>query len=589
MDLAKNCNADSKKFFSFYKMNSAAKSIGPLKANDKLVNSDGEMVELLSDQFKSVYTIEDNSGIAVLQTQYLTEEIMEEMGDIGSDLVREYLKRVKPNKAEGPDEIYARILKECEKELSIPLAIIFSKSLNDSQIPFDWKRANVIPIFKKGDKSKVENYRPVSLTSLVCKILESIIKDNILIFLDDNNLIRDTQHGFRKGRSCLTNLLAFFDEATESFDKGKQLDVSYLDFSKAFDKVPHKRLCLQLKNHGINFKTLNWIEAWLSGRQQRVLLNGTKSEWKDVLSGVPQGSVLGPLLFLIFVNTIENDISSKVLKFADDLKIFRVMEGEHDRDVFQSDLDKLLRWSEIWQMHFNFSKCKIMHLGRVKNANAYKLSGEELEQINMEKDLGVLVNSKLSSSDQVIQARKRALGMLGAINRNVCYKNEKVIVKLYCAYVRPLLEYCVQAWSPTYDKDSWLLERVQKRATKMINGLSNLEYEDRLKALNMFSLKYRRLRGDLIEVFKFVNGQHVGYLKGMFEFNTELRGRGREHKLVIKHSRTRLRQSFFSRRVVGQWNDLPGNVKSAPSLVSFKAQVDEYFTGKDIVYKYYWD
>ena len=260
----------------------------------------------------------------------------------------------------------------------------------------------------------------------MCKILESIIKDYILEFLDENDLIRDTQHGFRRGRSCLTNLLEFFNVATESFDKGKQLDISYLDFSKAFDKVPHKRLCLQLKCHGINGKTLGWIEAWLKGRQQRVLLNGTKSEWKNVRSGVPQGSVLGPLLFLLFINSIENGVDSKVLKFADDLKVLRVIEEKHDQDIFQSDLDKLVDWSETWQMKFNFSKCKIMHIGRVKYENKYEMGGQELLKIEKEKDLGVMVNSKLSSSEQVIEARKKALRMLGVINRNVSYKSEEV-------------------------------------------------------------------------------------------------------------------------------------------------------------------
>ena len=241
-------------------------------------------------------------------------------------VVRVYLKKLKPNKAEGPDAVYARILRECEKETSLPLAIIFSRSLKDTKIPLDWKRANVIPIFKKGDKSDVGNYRPVSLTSIVCKLLESIIKDKMVEFFDENDLIRDSQHVFRKNRSCLTNLLKFLNVATETFDEGEQLDVTYLDFSKAFDKVPHKRLCLQLKCHGISGKTLDWIQLWISGRQQRVLLNGSKSEWREVLSGVPQGSVLGPLLFLVFVNTIDNGIASEVLKFADDMKVFRAIK-----------------------------------------------------------------------------------------------------------------------------------------------------------------------------------------------------------------------------------------------------------------------
>ena len=589
IDFAKNCSADCKKFFSFYKISSIAKTIGPLKHNAALIYEDSEMVEVLSDQFKSVFTKENQSEITLLQPQTLTEDSIRDIGNISSEMVRHYLKRVKANKAEGPDEIYARILRECEKEISLPLAIIFSKSISETKIPLDWKRANVVPIFKKGDKSQVENYRPVSLTSLVCKVLESIIKDKIQDFLDEKDLIKNTQHGFRKGRSCLTNLLEFLDVATESFDEGNQLDVSYLDFSKAFDKVPHKRLGLQLKCHGIRGRVFGWIETWLSGRQQRVLLNGSKSEWQDVLSGVPQGSVLGPLLFLIFINKIENKINSKVLKFADDIKMFRMIRSENDHDIFQSDLNKLVEWSEAWQMKFNFSKCKIMHMGRVHDRNKYDMGGQELAEIDKEKDLGVLVNSKLSSSEQVIEARKKALRMLGAINRNVSYKSDQVITKLYCAYVRPHLEYCVQAWSPILEKDCWLLERVQKRATKMIRGMENMHYEDRLRLLNMYSLKYRRLRGDLIEVFKFVHGQHLGYLKGMFEFNEENRTRCHDHKLTVKLSSTRLRQSFFSRRVVGHWNNLPCNVVSASTLDSFKARLDKYFLEKDLVYKYKWD
>ena len=238
-----------------------------------------------------------------------------------------------------------------------------------------------------------------------------------------------------------------------------------------------------MKNHGINGPIFHWIEDWLSGRQQRVILNGNKSEWENVISGVPQGSVLGPLLFLIFVNTIENDVTSSILKFADDIKLFRVIEDKHDQDGFQSDLDTLVKWSETWQMQFNFNKCKVMHVGRMNIKTVYKMGGQELTQTDMERDLGVMVNGKLSASDQVVEARKKALRMLGAINKNVSYKSAEVITKLYCAFVRPHLEYCVQAWSPTYEKDCWLIERVQKRATKMINGMSNLSYEDRLKTL----------------------------------------------------------------------------------------------------------
>ena len=589
IDLAENCHKDSKKFFSFYKFNTNAKKVGPLKVNGTIVSDESDMVEALNDSFKSVFTIEEGCNLSSLENQaHRTALGMGEIGGVDKLDVLAKLKLIKPNKAEGPDEIYARVLRECEKELCGPLAIIFNKSLTEAKIPLDWKSANVVPIFKKGDRSEVQNYRPVSLTSLVCKLLESILKDKIMDHLIEKQLITESQHGFRKGRSCLTNLLAFLDVATESFDTGKQLDIAYLDFSKAFDKVPHKRLGVQLRNHGIEGGVLNWVLEWLSGRQQRVILNGFKSGWQKVLSGVPQGSVLGPLLFIIFVNRIEDGLDSQVLKFADDIKIFRNIESENDRITLQNDLNNLVKWAETWQMSFNVSKCKVMHAGRVRVRESYEMDSVTLSDIEKEKDLGVVINGKLSVSEQVVESRNKAIRMLGVINRNVAYKNEKVIPKLYCAFVRPHLEYCVQAWSPTYEKDSWLLERVQKRATKMISGFSSLSYEQRLERLGMFSLRYRRLRGDLIEVYKFIQGRGDGYLANMFEISSVNRGRGHQYKLVMNQSRTRLRQSFFSRRVIDPWNRLPQEVVTATTLNQFKNRLDNHFKELGLAFTYDW-
>jgi len=587
LDLASNCNGDSKKFFSFYKLSKVSSTIGPLEVNGTTLGEDSEMVEELSKQFKSVFTLEDMTNLPTIHHSSVTWDLTNDVDFIDSDVVYNHIRKIKQNKAAGPDEIYARVLRETEKELAFPLSIIFCRSVSHNEIPTDWKRANVVPIFKKGERGKVENYRPISLTSLVCKVLESIIKDRIVSYLEGSRLIQNTQHGFRKGRSCLTNLLDFLNFATEQFDQGNQVDVAYLDFSKAFDKVPHKRLMIQLQSHGIAGSILKWIELWLSDRQQRVMLNGTKSSWQNVLSGVPQGSVLGPLLFIIFVNNIESGLSSKVLKFADDLKVFRAITGQDEHISLQKDLDELVKWSEEWQMKFNFDKCKIMHVGKQHMKAPYLMGGQVLSVTQQEKDLGVILNTKLGASEQTKEARKKALRMLGAINRNVSYRSEEVIRKLYCAYVRPHLEYCIQAWSPSYEKDCWLLERVQKRATKMVNGISNLAYEERLKKLNMFSLRYRRLRGDLIEVFKFVNGLERGYLGEMFEFNRNDAIRGHKFKIKVNHSRTRLRQTFFTNRVVEHWNQLPENIVSSSTLNIFKNSIDNHYKNRGLAFQYY--
>jgi len=274
------------------------------------------------------------------------------------------LDKLRVDKATGPDGLSPWLLKEIKDVISYPLFLMFKKSLSEASIPDDWKCASVTPIFKKGNRNTAENYRPVSLTSQVSRLFERIVRDSMVQFLEENCLIGDSQHGFRKGRSCLTNLLMFFDKITGNLDSGANVDAIFLDFAKAFDKVPHHRLSLKLISHGFTGEIKDWIVEWLRGRRQRVCLRGTVSDWLAVLSGVPQGSVLGPLLFLIFINDLDYGIKNWILKFADDTKIFGKISNVTDTVRLQEDLDRLIEWAEEWQMMFNASKCKVMHFGK---------------------------------------------------------------------------------------------------------------------------------------------------------------------------------------------------------------------------------
>ena len=258
-------------------------------------------------------------------------------------------------------------------------------SLEEGIVPSEWKEANITPLFKKGSRNKPENYRPVSLTPVVCKLLETLIRDHMVEFLVKHKLINTSHHGFLKARSCLTNLLCFFEEITKWVDDGSPVDVVYLDFRKAFHKVPHQRLLLKLKAHGIGNDVINWIEKWLTHRRQRVIVDGEISNWKSVLSGVPQGSVLGPILFLIYINDLEDDISSKVLKFSDDTKVFRKVTNDTDKQSLQDDRDKLVKWSEKWQMLFNFGKCKCIHIGHGNMDKEYIMGDAVLGRTTQEK------------------------------------------------------------------------------------------------------------------------------------------------------------------------------------------------------------
>ena len=325
-------------------------------------------------------------------------------------------------------------------------------------------------------------------------------------FLFKHKLINPSRHGFLKARSCLTHLLCFFEEITKWVDEGSPVDVIYWDFQKAFDKVPHQRLILKLKSHGMGNSIINWIEQWLTDRKQRVVVDGEVSSWKSVLSGVPQGSVLGPVLFLVYINDLEEGATGSILKFADDTKLFRKTKEIGDKQNVQDDIDKLVKWSEKWQMLFNFGKCKWLHTGPGNTGMNYEMGGTILSKTVKEKYLGVTMNASMKVSEQCRIAASKGNQILGMIRINITYKEKSLIVPLYKAIVRPHLEYCIQAWNPHLRRDIDMLEKIQRRATKLIPGLSDLRYEERLKEWGLTTLETRRLRGDQIEVFKRLNG-----------------------------------------------------------------------------------
>ena len=263
---------------------------------------------------------------------------------------------------------------------------------------------------------------------------------------------------------------------------------------------------LKVRSLGITGNIGRWIENWLNNRRQRVVINGQTSEWKPVLSGVPQGSVLGPLLFIIYINDLDVGLNNYVSKFADDTKIGKSVLTELDRLSLQQDLDKITKWSEEWDMPFNVNKCQLLHVGTRNNKFQYSINGQTLENTASVKDLGVTISQNLKFSQQCNEAANKANRMLGFINRNFTFKSKDIILPLYTSMVRPHLEYAVQFWDPYLIKDIQKLEKVQKRATKLIPNLRNKPYEERLKELNLFSLSKRRLRGKLIECFKMLKG-----------------------------------------------------------------------------------
>ena len=316
--------------------------VGPLENNSGSIISDGfQMAEVLNEYFSSVFTTEDTSSLPVPFNKFEGSK-SEHLGQlfVTPETIAKKIKKMKDNKSPGVDGIPPKLLKEIVEQISTPFAIFFNLSLEEEIVPSEWKEANITPLFKKGSRNKPEHYRLVSLTSVVCKLLEILIRNHTVEFLVRYKLINTSQHGFLKAWSCLSNLLCFLKEITKWVDDGSPVDVVYIAFQKAFDKVPHERLLLKLKAHDIGNDIINWTEQWRRHRRQRVIVDGDISNWKSVLSGVPQGSVLGPILFLIYINDLEDDMSSKVLKFADETKVFRRLTNVTDKQGLLDDLDK---------------------------------------------------------------------------------------------------------------------------------------------------------------------------------------------------------------------------------------------------------
>ena len=614
--LVDDSNSDliSKRFWSHVQSRNKSTRIPEVVHRNENYRSDvSDQAELFNEYFYDQFSSPSNYDISIDYSVDGKFDI-----DFNSNKIESLLMNISVNKAMGPDGLSGKVLKCCAKSLSVPLSLIFRKSYYSSSLPKEWKMANVVPVHKKGSKSDVENYRPISLTSIVVKTLERIVRDELMIRC--NILIDQRQHGFLFGKSCGTQLIGFCDSLALSLNNKIRTDVIYFDFAKAFDSVKHDIILYKLKHQfHIDGFLLAFLVDYLKDRSQSVVLGNSISSTKIVTSGVPQGSILGPTLFVLFLNDISSGLNDKtnILMYADDTKIWREINEENDHHILQKDIDYLLDWALRNSMKFHPLKCKALMVSKCKMPLLnilpfiqfqYSLGHEIIDYCEFEKDLGIHINGTLNFTHHSDLLYSRANQRFGLLKRT-CHFVKSIQRKraLYLTMVRSLFEHCPYIWRPSSVTAIEKLESLQKRALKWIlgNELSGISYSSNhylylihCKQLEILPIKFRFDFHDIKMFHSVVYGFSCVKLPGYIQpfQGSRLRRSHYDYKSFISSIMPRvtsaqtnfesvtsgiLFQSFFYRAHL-LWNKLPLVLRETIRPSKFKSDLINHLWNHDI-------
>ena len=503
---------DSRHFWKYVKAKRSKTSgiSSIVSASGDIVHNPEDIANILNNQYRKIFCEQDKSETPLVTDYSRTSDTMlpvhiDYHGIVG------LLKKINVKKACGPDGICGAILKHCAKVVAMFLKCIFDQSLDTGDIPHDWRQAIVHPVFKGGSAKQPENYRPISLTCICCKMMERILVSYIVTHLEDFDLFSHNQHGFRRNLSCESQLILLYHDVMSSIDKKKSVDLAFIDFSKAFDKVPHNHLLNKLKTYNLDQNVLRWIKAFLSNRTQRVMVNNYYSNEIRVTSGVPQGSVLGPILFLLYINDLPDTIDCQIKLYADDVVLYADVRSNEDVSCsLQTNILMLSQWCSKWKMSVNVRKCAIMRVTRQTDAVTpkYYLNDIAVPVVNEFKYLGVHISNKCTWQNHVQHVTGKANQMLRFIKRNFrdCPQTVKEI--MYLSLVRPHLDYASCVWDPWGEGMKHELEMVQRRAARFVLNDYGRQSSvtDMLSTIGWEPLESRRREARLCFLYKLYHG-----------------------------------------------------------------------------------
>lgn len=560
-----NLKRDPKAFFKF--VNSKRKSVGFPSSMKYLATESSNHMDtsnMFADFFASTYSNEEYDSSKIYPF-YIPEQQPISFPFVTTANITTLLLKLKSSFYSGPDGIPSCLLINCAEIIAIPLTILFNLSIKHGYFPKLWKKSFVIPLFKSGNKSNIMNYRGIAKLSVIPKLFEQYLTE----FLSQqvSSILTPFQHGFRKGCSTTTNLLELTTIINNGFKNGCYTDVIYTDFSKAFDRVNHDLLLHKLYLMGFTNSCLNWIKSYLLRREQRVCFNNSLSRHIVVNSGVPQGSHLGPILFLLYINDLPTTIKfSNILMYADDVKMFSSCADSIVQPQLQQDLNLFFNWCQINLLDINLNKCKHIRFTRkTRPTGLYFIGDYKLEVVNVFLDLGILFDTKLSFTEHINMCTNKARGVFGFIKRwSKEFSDSSITKQLYIALVRPIIEYGSIIWDPYYNLHSDRIESVQKqfllfilRSTYPNPSLYLPPYRTRLLEINLPTLKSRRTMLNVIFVINLIKGNICSeFLLNNIFFNVPQRPTRYYQPLSIEYFQQNYANADPVRRICVNFNEL---------------------------------